>query len=126
MKVSIKIFLALVLIGVAMTIYFFVDIDMSQKSFYDHAVENSKNRSYRGVVVKKNYDQNDGGREKIVLASELDGLLEMDFIYEKPNLYEYIKVGDTLEKKKKSLELRILRGNQDTTFILEFKNLKKE
>ena len=120
MKTNTKIFMVVIIIGMSMTIYFFSTLDMSQKGFYESAIENSKNQSYHGIVTKKYYS----GRERVVLALGSSRLLDMDFVYENPSLYEYIQVGDTLEKKKGFLKIRIIRDKRDTIISLKFENIK--
>ncbi len=118
MKVKTKLLMVSISIGMIMTIYFFSSLDISQKSFYERAVVNSKNGSYRGVITKK---FNGAGREKIMLDY---GRIEMDFVYERSSLYEFIQIGDTLVKKRDSLQIRIIREALDTIIPLKFENIK--
>jgi hypothetical protein len=116
------IFLILILIGIINTIWFFEKNDISQEEFFNQAVKTSYNRSYEGIVKRKFYLK-EGGRNVFVL--EKNGKpLQTDYVYEKPNLYEFMEIGDTLIKRNGTNSVIIKRSELDTTIYLKFENLK--
>ena len=116
------IFPILILIGIINTIWFFEKNDISQEEFFNQAVKTSYYRSYEGIVKRKFYLK-EGGRNVFVL--EKNGkTLQTDYVYEKPNLYEFIEIGDTLIKRNGTNSVIIKRSELDTTIYLKFENLK--
>ena len=121
MKTSTKMFLILISLGLLMAVYFFAKRDISQKSFYQRAMEDTKNESYQGIIIKKFYAH---GRYKILLKLDSTAM-EMDFVYEAPGLYEYLKIGDSIVKMEGLLEVKVIRKKNDTVFPLRFQNISK-
>ncbi|MCF6296217.1 MAG: hypothetical protein L3J25_11095 [Flavobacteriaceae bacterium] len=121
MKAKIKILFFIILsLGIITTIIFFINNYESPNDFYPNAVNKSFARSYEGVVIKKFIS---GARKKIVL-NDSSFKEEIDFIYEKFDIYEFIQLGDTLLKEKNSLNLQIKRRSFDTIIQLKFENIK--
>ena len=116
------IFPILILIGIINTIWFFEKNNISQEEFFNKAVSDSYNESYDGIVQRKFYLK-EGGRNVFIL--EKNGItMQLDYVYEKPNLYEFIKIGDTLIKRRGTNSVIIKRSELDTTIYLKFGNLK--
>lgn len=116
------IFPILILIGIINTIWFFEKNDISQEEFFNQAVKTSYYRSYDGIVKRK-FHLKEGGRNVFVL--EKNGkTLQLDYVYEKPNLYEFMEIGDTLIKRNGTNSVIIKRSELDTTIYLKFGNLK--
>ena len=116
------IFPILILIGIINTIWFFVKNDISQEEFFNQAVKTSYYRSYDGIVKRKFYLK-EGGRNVFVLEKN-EKTLQLDYVYEKPNLYEFMEIGDTLIKRNGTNSVIIKRSELDTTIYLKFENLK--
>ena len=84
------IFPILILIGIINTIWFFTKNDISQEDFFNKAVSDSYNESYDGIVKRKFYLK-ESGRNVFIL--EKNGItMQLDYVYENPNLYEFIKL----------------------------------
>ena len=116
------IFLILIIIGILNTIWFFNKNSFSQEEFFNKVVKTSYYRSYDGIVQRKFYLK-EGGRNVFVL--EKNGkTLQLDYVYEKPNLYEFMEIGDTLIKRNGTNSVIIKRSELDTTIYLKFENLK--
>lgn len=116
------IFPILILIGIINTIWLFKKNDFSQEDFFNKAVSESYNESYDGIVKQKFYLK-EGGRNVFVL--EKNGItMQLDYVYEKPNLYGFIEIGDTLIKRNGTNSIIIKRSELDTTIYLKFENLK--
>jgi hypothetical protein len=116
------IFPILILIGIINTIWFFEKNYISQEDFFNKAVSDSYNESYNGIVKRKFYLK-EGGRNVFIL--EKNGItMQLDYVYEKPNLYEFMEIGDTLIKKSGTNSIIIKRSKLDTTMYLKFENLK--
>ncbi len=95
---------------------------MSQDDFFNKAVSDSYNQSYDGIVKQKFYIK-EGGRNVFIL--EKNGItMQLDYVYEKPNLYEFMQIGDTLIKRNGTNSIIIKRSELDTTIYLKFENLK--
>ncbi|GGZ94705.1 MULTISPECIES: hypothetical protein [Flavobacteriaceae] len=121
-KYKILIFPILILIGFINTVWFFDKHSISEEDFFNNAVKTSYNKSYDGIITQKFYKK-EGGRDIIVL--EKNGITtQMDFVYQNPILYQYLKVGDTLIKTKNSNSIVVKRAKLDTTINLTFENLK--
>jgi hypothetical protein len=116
------IFPILILIGIINTIWFFEKNDISQEEFFNQAVKTSYYRSYDGIVKRKFYLK-EGGRNVFVLKKNGKNL-QLDYVYEKPNLYEFMEIGDTLIKQNGTNSVIIKRSELDTTIYLKFENLK--
>jgi hypothetical protein len=116
------IFPVLILIGIINTIWFFEKNNISQEDFFNKAVSDSYNESYDGIVKRKFYIK-EGGRNVFIL--EKNGItMQLDYVYEKSNLYEFMEIGDTLIKRKGTNSIIIKRSELDTTIYLKFENLK--
>ncbi len=121
-KYKFSFFLILILIGIITTIRFFDKNVISQEEFFNELVENSFRESYDGIVKQKYYLK-EGGRDVIVL--EKNGInTRLDYIHEKSNLYEFIKIGDTVIKKNGSNSITIKRLELDTTIYFKFDKVK--
>lgn len=95
---------------------------MSQEEFFNKAVSGSYQKSYKGIVIKKYYNK-DHGRDIIIIENK--GFKRIfDLVYEKKELYSFIKINDTLIKEIKTNYLRIKRKNLDTILYLKFENIK--
>ncbi|NVN18056.1 hypothetical protein GUA46_06870 [Muricauda sp. HICW] len=112
---------ALLIIWVVVTINLFNREVVSQEKFFDQAVKQVYKENFHGLVTKKYIDKNNRGRKKIVLDH---GAEEVDLVYEKSELYDFIRLNDSIEKKKNTLYLRIKRNDKDTLIILKFENVK--
>jgi|GEM_PF-4849082 len=73
---------------------------------------------YNGVVVEKFIDKQQHDYRTVIL--EVDGKREILLLdFETTGIFEFIKVGDTLIKQKKSLDLRLIRTEMDTIMKME-------
>lgn len=115
-------FSVLILIGIINTIWFLKKNDVSQEDFFNKAVSDSYNESYNGIVQRKFYLK-EGGRNVFILEKSGITML-LDYVYEKPSLYEFMEIGDTLIKRKGANSIIIKRSELDTTIYLKFENLK--
>lgn len=115
--------ISIILLGVIVTAIFFKKNYVSHEDFYIETVKNEALESYHGIVINKFYDKYNHGRDIIVLDQGVTEI-EVDLVYQNPNLYKFIEIGDTLIKKKKSLNLQIKRKNFDTIIQFKFENIK--
>ncbi len=116
-------FIILIGAGFIITSIFFSKNYKSQEDFYNQAVNEILLESYYGVVVNKFYDKYNHGRNKVIIShNNIENAL--DFVYEKQEIYNFIKIGDTLIKEKNLLEFQIKRKNLDTVIKLKFENIK--
>ncbi|MFW6020444.1 MAG: hypothetical protein ACOCPM_07670 [Bacteroidales bacterium] len=42
------------------------------------------------------------------------------FDHEKSGFYDYVRVGDSIIKEKNSMDIRVIRGNKDTVFTIDY------
>ena len=116
------IFLFLILLGIITTIRFFIKNTESQEDFFNELVESTFKESYDGIIKQKYY-QKEGGRDIIVLHK--NGIeTKLEYPYEKPNFYKFLKIGDTLIKKKDTNSIIIKRLELDTIIHFKFDNVK--
>lgn len=80
--------------------------------------------SYEGIVSKKYIDSTQHNFKKVILTNRLNQEEELRLDYEWPRLYYFIQVGDSISKKKKSLDMRLRRAELDTMIRLNFSNIK--
>lgn len=96
----------------------------SQKEKFDKLVHDEYHSKYGGVVVTKYIDDNDHNRRIIEITHKTFGIRKKDLTFQSLELFDFIKVGDTLEKDIKSIKLRIRRMHLDTLIPLDFGNVK--
>ncbi len=118
-----KIFFTLIGLGMFTTIIFFYrNYESREESFYQ-IVDEVRSESYHGTVINKFYDKFNHGRYKIIIFFDGNNF-ELELLHEKKELYDFIKVGDTLIKEKNQLELQIKRKNLDTIVKFKFDNVR--
>lgn len=79
--------------------------------------------SFSGVVSKKFIDWEQHGFKKVVLVNQSE-TREIRLDYEWMELFKFIKVGDSVTKEKKTLDMRLTRNELDTMIRLNFSNIK--
>ena len=114
-----------VIIYILIGLVFFSCKFKSQEDFYYESIDETLEEHYNGVVVSKFYDKFNHGINKVLILDNNNNNKELDFVYEKPSLYEYIRIGDTLIKEKGTLKLRIKRVFLDTIIELKLENIKR-
>jgi len=116
------VFLIIILIGIINVNWFFNKNSISQEEFFNNAVTTSYRESYEGVVIDK-YHEKRGDREMIVI--ENNGTKRIfDYVYEKRDLFNFIKINDTLIKKGNTNRIQVKRNNFDTIIPLKFEKIK--
>tara|TARA_R110000868_G_scaffold81480_2_gene230625 strand:+ start:1084 stop:1335 length:252 start_codon:yes stop_codon:yes gene_type:complete len=68
-------------------------------------------------------DEKDHNRHIIILKNN-DGRDRRDFTFQSLNLFNFLKVGDSISKERKSIDLVIKRHELDTVIPLDFGNIK--
>lgn len=96
----------------------------SQKEYFDRIVYDAFHMRYDGVVVNKYFDKNNHNSRILVIENKIFGIESTDFTLLNPDVFDFIKIGDTLFKARKSLELNINRKGLDTIINIHFKNIK--
>ncbi|WP_298475868.1 hypothetical protein [uncultured Maribacter sp.] len=96
----------------------------SPKEKFDKFVFDEYHSKYDGIVVEKYFDKKDHNRHIIQIEHKTFGINKKDFTFQSLQLFDFIKVGDTLLKDNKSIKLRIKRINLDTVIPLDFGNVK--
>ena len=94
----------------------------SQKEYYDKIVHDAYNRKYDGFVIEK-YIAKSRARPTIVLET-MFGKDKIDFVFQNDEIFEFIQLGDTLLKERKTLSIEIKRKDFDTIINLDFKKIK--
>jgi len=83
-------------------------------------VNNYKSLCYSGKITKKYIDRNDHSYEKVIINNENQNTT-LRFSFEASGLYDYLRIGDSIIKKKDSLSVRVIRSHIDTTINMKFK-----
>ena len=113
----------LILLGIINVIYFFNNNLISQEEFFNKAVYNSFKESYRGIVTNKYRDVDNHSRDLIIIQNNKTRK-SLDFVYHRKELYNFIKINDTLIKDINTNHLKIKRKNLDTIISFGFENIK--
>ncbi len=109
----------LVLVSVNQDKFFQTD-----EEYFTSLVEEYKTKEFDGIVSQKFKDENDHNFQKIVLDLKNGGSKTIITNFEKEEFYNFIKVGDSLTKKRYSLEVALRRPGVDTTLSFKFENVK--
>lgn len=125
MKSKFFLVLTLIVIGLISTFFFFKKNDLSREELTNQLKKKVSERSFSGIVKEKIKDSDFHDRD-IIYISNKENTLVTDFVYEDSSLFNFIKVGDSIIKKKDDLNVRIIRKELDTLIPLTFKKLRVE
>ncbi|WP_308993993.1 hypothetical protein QLS71_015295 [Mariniflexile litorale] len=98
--------------------------NLTQKEFFDKIVYDEYHSNYEGIVTEKYIDKQNHARPIIIIRHEIFGDNKKDFLFQNPELFDYIQIGDTITKKNESLKMNLKRKNLDTIIKLDFDNVK--
>jgi hypothetical protein len=98
--------------------------NQTQKEFFNRIVYSQYHSNYEGVITDKYIDKYDHGRRIIVIEEKIFGENKKDFSFLSSELFRFIKIGDTIIKKNKSLSINIIRKNIVTNIKLDFREIK--
>lgn len=77
------------------------------------------NKDLQGVVVEKFYDNKHSNVEVIKVRNNSYNI-NFNSYSERLPLFNYIQIGDSIYKPKGVLEIKLYRGNFDTTFVFNY------
>ena len=97
---------------------------MSQKEFFDKMVYDAYYSNYEGIVTDKYIDRQDHSRSIIIIRHPIFGDIKRDFSFQSDQIFNFIKIGDSITKKNESLLIKLKRSHLDTIIKLDFGNLK--
>jgi hypothetical protein len=95
----------------------------TQEDRFNKIVYDEYHWQYHGIIVEKYIDKNDHNRHIIILENN-DGRDRRDYTFQSLRLFDFLAVGDSIVKERKSINLNIRRGKLDTIIQLDFGNLK--
>ena len=72
-----------------------------------------------GKVVNKYIDKLDHNRPKLIISSKNDSIT-LDFTSESSGLFDFIQVGDSIQKFENTRDVRIINLNTDSIFVMSF------
>ncbi|PKQ46752.1 hypothetical protein [Confluentibacter flavum] len=98
--------------------------NLTQKEFFDKIVYDEYHSNYEGLVTEKYIDKQNHAIPIIIIRNQIFGDNKKDFVFQSSELFDFIKVGDTITKKRESLLINIKRKNLDTLIKLDFDNIK--
>lgn len=76
---------------------------------------------FNGMIIDKYIDQYEHLYPTIILRqNEMEKPYKFRIINEKSNLYDFLKVGDFISKDTNRNEVRIIRGNDTITKVIDF------
>lgn len=76
-----------------------------------------RRKDFKGIVLSKYNDQNEHLHPVLELSNNyLRIIIQMD----KSNFYSFVELGDSLIKKKGSLNIRLIRKDLDTVFRIDY------
>lgn len=99
--------------------------NLTQKEFFDKIVYDEYHSNYEGIVTDKYIDKQNHARPIIIIQHQIFGDTKKDFVFQSSELFDFIKIGDTITKKNGSLKFNLKRKNLDTIIKLDFDNVKK-
>ena len=108
-----------ILMGLGCFMIFSCD-GMTNKERFDKMVYDAYHRKYDGVVIDKYVAENEHNRYIVELKHELFGIDKIDFTFQSHALFDLIKVGDTVLKKRESLAIKIKRNDLDTIVRFDY------
>jgi len=100
--------------------------NLTQKEFFDKIVYDEYHSNYEGIVTDKYIDKQNHARPIIIIQHQIFGDTKKDFVFQSSELFDFIKIGDTITKKNGSLKFNLKRKNLDTIIKLDFDNVKKK
>ena len=98
--------------------------NLTQKEFFDKIVYDEYHSNYDGIVTEKYIDKQNHARPIIVIRHHIFGDKRKDFVFQSSKIFDFIRVGDTITKKNKSLLINLKRKNFDTIIKLDFETIK--
>lgn len=98
--------------------------NLTQKEFFDKIVFDEYHSNYNGIITAKYIDKNNRGRPMIVIEEKIFGKKYKDLVFQSSDFFDFMKVGDTITKKNKSLLVNLKRKNLDTIIKLDFGDWK--
>lgn len=113
-----EIFLDLVFITTAILLF------LSLPSFNDNscrAFADFKNQEYKAVIVDKYYDKKEHSYPTLIYKDQNGNkIINQNLILDNSGLFDYVRIGDTLTKKKNEEYIQIKSAKVDTMIILDF------
>jgi hypothetical protein len=103
---------------------------LSLPSFNDSACKAFaafKNQEYKAVVIDKYYDKKEHSYPTLI-CKDLNGnkIVNQNFIFDNSGSFDYIQIGDILNKKKNEEYIQIKNAKVDTLIALDFRCVKKQ
>lgn len=106
-------------IGLIGVLYWFNTEVPKSKTKIEQVVNIYKSKSFSGLVTKRYIDKEQHGYHKVILINEgKENVVIMD--WEKGGLFNFIQVGDTLNKSSGSLNVHLKREKLDTVIKMRF------
>lgn len=98
--------------------------NQTQIEFFDKIVYDEYHSNYDGIVTEKYIDKQNHARPIVIIRHQIFGNKKKDFVFQSSEFFDFIKIGDTLTKKKESLLINLKRENLDTIIKLDFDKVK--
>lgn len=107
---------------------FFIIMRTCSKSPQCRNEERILEAQWKSNVLKKFIDSTEHNYPTIVIF-EYDTIFKkvvnweeelVFFDHEKSGFYDYVRVGDSIIKEKNSMDIRVIRGNKDTVFTIDY------
>ena len=78
------------------------------------------NVEFSGVLIRKYEDSSDHLKRKVEISSDKEIYKSSFLASEVSGFYEEVLVGDSLIKEKNSLEVKVIRGNIQKSYFLDY------
>ena len=122
MKLKTTVTIIIIIVG----IYFIITREYSDQDYLKE-IKRHKLRPFQGKVIKKYIDENQHYYHKVIFNNpyKYNNTIHLDH---QIDLFNLIKIGDSLIKKSGSLKVRIIREseNLDTIYMMRFKRYHNE
>ncbi|TKG90688.1 hypothetical protein EYV94_22750 [Puteibacter caeruleilacunae] len=92
----------------------------SSEDYIEAVVNSYKCKEFNGTIIDKYIDEENSNFKKIIFENNKDAEVIL-FGYEVRKVYEFLMIGDIIQKEKGSLFMSVSRSNLDT--IIEFQFL---
>jgi hypothetical protein len=108
------------ILGIIGAILLIVFLNTSDKKIdCDQFISRMKSVRYNGIIIKKYIDTNQHNYKKVILKEDIETQVIL-FDQEEGGVFQYLEKGDSISKKDGDLTMKIVRGEKDSIYKLNY------
>jgi hypothetical protein len=108
------------ILGIIGAILLIVFLNTSDKKIdCDQFISRMKSERYNGIIIKKYIDTNQNNYKKVILKKDIETQVIL-FDQEEGGVFQYLEKGDSISKKDGDLTMKIVRGEKDSIYKLNY------